>query len=150
MARFHVFEMHLRNVFVIVGHVLELILCLFVAVGLFISLKPLSGQLGALLTGESLDFHHFLESAFNLVIGIEFIDMLTKHSPGSAIEVLLYALVRHMVIEGGSTLNMLIGTLAILVIFVVRKFFFVKSFEEKYAGEDPPEEIRGAAGEGHS
>ena len=36
----------------------------------------------------------------DLVIGIEFIKMLIKHTPGSVVEVLLFALSRHMVLEG--------------------------------------------------
>lgn len=39
-------------------------------------------------------FQAVLEQAFNLVIGIEFIKMLAKHTPGSAIEVLLFAMAR--------------------------------------------------------
>ena len=33
----------------------------------------------------------------DIVIGIEFIKMLAKHSPGSSLEVLLYAIARHLV-----------------------------------------------------
>ena len=34
----------------------------------------------------------FLQRALDIVIGIEFIKMLAKHSPGSSLEVLLYAI----------------------------------------------------------
>ena len=34
----------------------------------------------------------------SIVIGIEFIKMLAKHSPGSSLEVLLYAIASHMVV----------------------------------------------------
>ncbi len=131
MKKFHAAEMKFRKGLIVFGHILEIVICSFVAIGLIVSLKPFAGQIQALLHGENLAFSHFLEAALNLVIGIEFIDMLAKHSPGSAIEVLLYAIVRHMLIERGSTLDILIGTIAILIIFVVRKFFFVTSFEEE-------------------
>ena len=59
---------------------------------------------------------------------IEFIKMLAKHSPGSSLEVLLYAIARHMVVGHESALDNLISVGAIALIFVVRKFFFVPAF----------------------
>lgn len=146
MKKIHQTEKTFHKWLISFGHILEIVLCIFVAFGLVVSLGPLRGQLRALWLGENLAFSHFLESAFNLVIGIEFIDMLTKHNPGSAMEVLLYAIVRHMVIEGGTMLDMFIGTLAILVIFIVRRYFFVRSFEEeneekKIEGETVKDEV---------
>ncbi|MGX8687492.1 MAG: hypothetical protein ACSW8K_06835 [bacterium] len=134
MKTFHKIENKVLKCIILFGHVLETVLAILIMVGLIISLKPLVLQLGELGTGMEEVLPHFLEAAFNLVIGIEFVDMLTKHSPGSALEVLLYAIVRHMVLEGGTTKDMVIGTFAILVIFIVRKYFFVKSFEEDFDG----------------
>ena len=51
-----------------------------------------------------------------------------KHSPGSSLEVLLYAIARHMVVGHESALDNLISVGAIALIFVVRKFFFVPAF----------------------
>ena len=56
------------------------------------------------------------------------IKMLAKHSPGSSLEVLLYAIARHMVVGHESALDNLISVGAIALIFVVRKFFFVPAF----------------------
>ena len=56
------------------------------------------------------------------------ITMLAKHSPGSSLEVLLYAIARHMVVGHESALDNLISVGAIALIFVVRKFFFVPAF----------------------
>ena len=63
-------------------------------------------------------FTSFLRSAFNVVIGIEFVKMLAKHSPGSAIEVLLFAIARQMVVDHTSPLENLVSILAILLIFI--------------------------------
>ena len=54
--------------------------------------------------------------------------MLAKHSPGSSLEVLLYAIARHMVVGHESALENLLSVGAIALIFVVRKFFFVPAF----------------------
>ncbi|MDY4168286.1 MAG: phosphate-starvation-inducible PsiE family protein [Fournierella sp.] len=81
-------------------------------------------------------FTTFLRSAFNVVIGIEFVKMLAKHSPGSAIEVLLFAIARQMVVEHTSPMENLVSILAILLIFVIRKYLFVPAFGAHMPGED--------------
>ena len=134
MKTFHKIETKVLKFIILFGHILEIVLAVLIMIGLIISLKPLVLAMGELGSGMEEVLPHFLEAAFNLVIGIEFVDMLTKHSPGSALEVLLYAIVRHMVLEGGTTKDMIIGTGAILVIFIIRKYFFVKSFEEDFDG----------------
>ncbi len=58
-------------------------------------------------------FTLFLGHAFNLIIGVEFIKMLCRHTPGSAIEVLLFAIARQMVVEHTSPLENLIGIVTI-------------------------------------
>ena len=59
---------------------------------------------------------------------IEFIKMLAKHSPGSSLEVLLYAIARHLVVGHDSAVENLLSVGAIALIFIVRKFFFVPAF----------------------
>lgn len=81
-------------------------------------------------------FTTFLRSVFNVVIGIEFVKMLAKHSPGSAIEVLLFAIARQMVVEHTSPVENLLSILAILLIFVIRKYLFVPAFGAHMPGED--------------
>ncbi len=134
MKKFHEIENKILKCIIMFGHILEIVLAVLIMIGLILSLKPLVLQMVGLGNGVEEALPHFLELAFNLVIGIEFVDMLTKHSPGSALEVLLYAIVRHMVLEGGTTKDMIIGTGALLVIFIIRKYFFVNSFEEEFDG----------------
>ena len=47
---------------------------------------------------------------------------------GSAIEVLLFAISRQMVVEHTSAVETLLGIIAIALIFIIRKFWFVPSF----------------------
>ena len=68
---------------------LEVIISVLVLTGLVISSVPVAREMLSLWQSGSTDaFQTFLGHAFNLVIGIEFIKMLAKHSPGSALEVL--------------------------------------------------------------
>ena len=85
---------------------IEILISIIVLAGLLVSFIPLLREVPDLIS-ESGKFSHFLEFSFNLVIGIEFLEMLNNHSPGSALEVFLFAIVRHMVIETGSALDML-------------------------------------------
>ncbi len=79
-------------------------------------------------------FDDFLSSALGLVVGVEFIKMLLKHTPGAAIEVLLYAIARELVVKHTSTWETLVGILAIGAVFAIRKYLFIDSFErtERY------------------
>ena len=98
-------------------------------VALLLSIVPLLELMPGLLThGDSVEVREFLERALDIVIGIEFIKMLAKHSPGSSLEVLLYAIARHLVVGHDSAIENLLSVGAIALIFIVRKFFFVPAF----------------------
>lgn len=115
---------HLMDIF-------EIGLAIIAAFGFIISVYPLVRELPLLgsMSQGTVSYRHFLENALDLVIGIEFIKMLIKHTPGSVAEVLLFALARHMVLSGGSAVENLLTVCAIAVIFAIRKFLFVESFE---------------------
>lgn len=108
---------------------LEMMLSVLVLAGLLVSTIPIAQEMLSLWFSENTDaFQTFLGHAFNLVIGIEFIKMLAKHSPGSALEVLLYAIARHMILGHGTATENLISVISIGLIFLIRKFVFVPSF----------------------
>lgn len=115
---------HLMDIF-------EIGIAVIVAIGFIFSVVPLIRELPLLasISSGTTEYRHFLESALDLVIGIEFIKMLIKHTPGSVVEVLLFALSRHMVLEGGNALENLLTVCAIAVIFAIRRFLFIESFE---------------------
>ena len=74
-------------------------------------------------------FNEYLAVAFNLVIGIEFIKMLCKHTPETVIEVLLFAIARQLIVEHTSTMENLIGIISIGILFATRKYLFY-NFDE--------------------
>ena len=119
----------LRNRIIQASSLLEILLSGLVLIGLLLSAVPLIQWMpGLLIDGNEVEIRTFLERSLDIVIGIEFIKMLAKHSPGSSLEVLLYAIARHMVVGHESALDNLISVGAIALIFVVRKFFFVPAF----------------------
>ncbi|MDN5302968.1 MAG: hypothetical protein PWQ60_2482 [Thermoanaerobacteraceae bacterium] len=65
----------------------------------------------------------FLGHTLTLVIGLELVIMLVRHTPSSVIEVLLYAIARKMIIEAKNMLDILLGILAIAGLFAINKVF---------------------------
>lgn len=114
---------------------LEVLLSMVVLAALLMSIVPIVLQMPGLLSdNNNVEIFSFLERALDIVIGIEFIKMLAKHSPGSVLEVLLYAIARHMIIGHGSAVENLISVGTIALIFIIRKYCFVASFGEMLPG----------------
>ena len=104
-------------------------------IGLLLSFIPLLKWMpGLLFDGNDVEIRGFLERALDIVIGVEFIKMLAKHSPGSSLEVLLYAIARHMIVGHEDAVQNLVSVVAIALIFIIRKYFFVPSFGHKMPG----------------
>ena len=71
---------------------LEVGISLLVVVALMLAVVPLIKMLpGLLVDTNEVEISLFLQRALDIVIGIEFIKMLAKHSPGSALEVMAYS-----------------------------------------------------------
>jgi uncharacterized membrane protein (DUF373 family) len=72
-----------------------------------------------------------LGSIMNIVIGIEFLKMLTKHNLSSVVEVLMFAIARKLLIDHPNIKEYLIGVIAITVLLVARKFLFIQGLDDK-------------------
>ena len=78
-----------------------------------------------LMSGKALpNFNDFLAMALNLVVGVEFIKMLCRHTPETVIEVLLFAIARQLIVSHGSTFENLAGIISIAILFAIRKYLF--------------------------
>ena len=125
----------LRNRIISTATLLEILLSGLVLIGLLLSMVPLLKWMpGLLFDGNDVEVSIFLQRALDIVIGIEFIKMLAKHSPGSVLEVLLYAIARHMIVGHEDAVQNLVSVVAIALIFIIRKYFFVPSFGHKMPG----------------
>lgn len=128
---------------------LESAIAVVVLVAIVVTGVRVVSEIFSLWTSEDAaqSFTTFLGHAFNLIIGVEFIKMLAKHTPGSAIEVLLFTIARGMVVEHTTQVENLIGIVTIALIFAVRKYLFVPSFGDhpsvfsaRDGAEDAPRE----------
>lgn len=81
-------------------------------------------------------FTQFLGNALTLLIGVEFVKMLAKHTAENLLEVLMFAIARQMVVEHLNMTETLIGVIAIAVIFTVRKYLLLKNSNDKEKSYD--------------
>lgn len=70
-------------------------------------------------------FNTFLANGLSLVVGVEFVKMLCRHSAQTVVEVLMFATARQMVVEHFSTWETLVGVIAIAILFAIRKYLLI-------------------------
>lgn len=121
-----------------VAQLLEIAVSLLVIFAIVLSIGMMVTRLGVMWhTFTQPDaFHDFLSAAFTVVIGIEFLKMLTRHNMSSAVEVLLFAIARQMVIEHTSPMENLLMVAAIGLLFFIRKYLFIPDLDSKHARAD--------------
>ena len=75
----------LRSYIIQASTLLEIVLSGLVLIGLLLSFIPLLKWMpGLLFDGNDVEIRGFLERALDIVIGVEFIKMLAKHSQAAA------------------------------------------------------------------
>ena len=67
---------------------------------------------------------HFIEDALTVAVGIEFVKLLCKHKASTVVEVLIFAVARHMIGEHTSMAENLICIISIAILFCVRRYWF--------------------------
>ncbi|NLZ53631.1 MAG: hypothetical protein GX892_10890 [Thermoanaerobacteraceae bacterium] len=106
---------------------LELILALLLAIGVVVGFVDILGYFKIIYYTSPIDtfpvMQTFLGHILTLVIGLELAVMLVRNTPSSVIEVLLFAIARKMIIESKSMVDILLGVVAIGVLFFINKFF---------------------------
>ena len=69
-----------------------------------------------------MDFNAILSLTFSLVIGIEFVRMLFKHTSEAVIDVLLLVMARHLILYYESTTSLILGVVSIAILFATKKY----------------------------
>ena len=75
----------------------------------------------------------FLANGLSLVVGVEFVKMLCRHSAQTVVEVLMFATARQMVVEHMKPSQTLIGVIAIAILFAIRKFLMTEDDDMAHA-----------------
>ena len=103
---------------------LELIIALVAVIGVVIATLNLFPEL-LLYWQNRTDaeaFLIFLDAVFDVVIGLEFIKMLCKPSSQNIMEVLIFLIARHMIVQKTSALEDLLSVVSIGILFFFRRF----------------------------
>ena len=113
---------------------LELVLALFILGAVILSCKDIISLIYKVFITEALDSYTVLQGllshALLLVVGLELAMMLIKHNPGSVLEVMLYAISRKMLVSSSTTVELLLGVIALGLIFLIDKYLHTKDTEK--------------------
>lgn len=77
-------------------------------------------------------FLEYLDAVFNVVIGIEFMKMLCKPSSANIIEVLVFLIARHMIVQSTTPLEDLLSVISISILFVFRRFMMATKPDKEH------------------
>lgn len=117
---------------------LELILAVFLAVGILIGFLGVFKYFGDIMLTDGIDtyeiFKEYLGFILLLVVGVEFILMLLSHSTSAVLELVLFAIARKMLVYSETVTDLLIGTVAIAVIFLIKRFLMTQKRIDLKAG----------------
>ena len=123
-------KMKLRKIMQNIASYVEIVLSAFLLIVIiFLAIKFIVESVcGIGFDNKTLEY--YLEQAMNLAIGVEFVKMLCTHTPGTVIEVLLFAISRQMIVGHVSGFEALAGVAAIAGLFATHKYLYCKNLEE--------------------
>ena len=90
----------------------------------------------AVSKGQPEALSQFVGNAFQIVIGVEFVKMLCKHTPATVVEVLMFAIARQMVVEHSTPMENLMCIVGIAGLFAIRRFLFTESDKHDHYQEN--------------
>lgn len=104
--------------------VMEIFMAMVVGAGIVVAVVSLYPELihywdNRMAQGAFLEY---LDAVFNVVIGIEFVKMLCKPSSANIMEVLIFLISRHMIIQATTAGQDLLSVISIGVLFFFRRF----------------------------
>lgn len=123
---------------------LEMGVAILVAISIGVAFFHLVMELvGSFLHTSKIEgMTHFIEDALTVAVGIEFAKLLCKHKASTVIEVLIFAVARHMIGESTTITENLICIVSIAILFVVRKYMFHKYDEVEKTVFSPATKVK--------
>lgn len=119
----------LRKIVARISSYIEIFISVLILIGILVATINLGTELilmskEALIVKEvTVPIEEYLALGLQLIIGVEFVKMICKHTVGSTIDVLLFAIARKLVVSHGSSIDLLLGIIAIAILFVVKHYF---------------------------
>lgn len=119
------------------SYYLEYLMAFSIIIAILLSLTSLPYQLSLMLDRDSNSFTVFLNYVMNLIIGIEFLHVICRHNLDSVIEVLMLTVTRSIIVTHMQTWEILIGVVAIGILFVIRKYLYISKIDRAEEENDP-------------
>lgn len=119
--------------------VLELIVALFVLGGIVLAIMSLLKddiKIFQELLNDITVFRHYLEKVFIIVIGIEFLEMLCHPNSDNVIQVLIFLVARHMIVETTTPYEDLVSVISVTILFLLRRYLHISNKHHPEAAED--------------
>lgn len=132
-------DVKLRNFFVEdkierLTYIIEMVITVLLAIGIIIGLVDLIKYFREIMIAtpaESYDlFQDFLGYALILIVGVELILMILYHSTKSILELVLFVIARKMLIYAHNMTDLVLGTLAIAIVFATLKYLVQKNDQD--------------------
>lgn len=113
--------------------IVEIILAFIILVAVILSAKDLISLIKAIVSTNAIGSYDilqgFLSHVLLMVIGLELAITLLTHTTKSILEVMLYAIARKMLISSDNILDILLGTIALGILFAINRFLIVDKKE---------------------
>ena len=127
-----------NDILMTVVHILEraiaIVLMFVIVLAAAYMVKEIAGGFSKGFDNDFLKM--ILASAFNIVIVIEFVRVLIKHTMGTVVETLVFALARGLIVETEKVWEMAITIVAIVLLLAARKYLFIKDDLKKIKDEN--------------
>ena len=121
-------------------NIFEIIVSILLIAGVIVSIPDILKYYFKIITsnaGLSYEiFQNFLSHVLLLVIAIEFVVLMIAHTDANIIHLILLVISRKMLVYSDTMLDLLIATIAIAVLFAVRKFLLTGVSMDSIQGEE--------------
>lgn len=113
--------------------IVEIILAIIILVAVILSAKDLISLIKAIVSTNAMESYDILQGFLShlllMVIGLELAITLLTHTTKSILEVMLFAIARKMLISSNNILDILLGTIALGILFAINRFLIVDKKE---------------------
>lgn len=121
-------------------NIFEIVVSILLIAGVIVSIPDILKYFFKIITsnaGLSYEiFQNFLSHVLLLVIAIEFVVLMIAHTDTNIIHLILLVISRKMLVYSDTMLDLLIATVAIAVLFAVRKFLLTGVNMDNIQGEE--------------
>lgn len=123
------FEKILEKVAHVTEMVVAIVLVIFVVIGLVKTVEYVEPMISSDISDFYEIFQAFLGHALTLVVGLEFVLMILNTSSAALVELVLFVIARKMLIYSHSMFDLVLGTVALLIVFIIIRYFLPESLE---------------------